>query len=109
MPRPMTAQPQLALDGPAPLPPGDHRNRVMWLNNDRVFYAGLLGQVSQRSLGGWGVYVAVGAPLRLALCGAAAQAGAASPHSDRRSGAPRATYTPQPPRLRWLTWPSRPA
>ena len=73
----MTAQPQLALDGPAPLPPGDHRNRVMWLNNDRVFYAGLLGQVSQRSLGGWGVYAAVGAPLRLALCGPAKAADAA--------------------------------
>ena len=72
----MTAQPQLALDGPVPLPPGDRRNRVMWLNNDRVFYAGLLGQVSQRSLGGWGVYVAVGAPLRLALCGRALAAGA---------------------------------
>ena len=66
-----------APNGPAPLPPGDRRNRVMWLNNDRVFYAGLLGQVSQRSLGGWVVYVALGAPLRLALCGDAAPAGAA--------------------------------
>ena len=64
---------------PLPLPPGDRRNRVMWLNNDRVFYAGLLGQVSQRSLGGWGVYVAVGAPLRLSLCGAAASGHAAGP------------------------------
>ena len=51
---------------PDPLPPGDRRNRVMWLNQDRVFYAGLLGEVSARSLGGWLVYVALGAPLRLA-------------------------------------------
>ena len=53
---------------PEALPPGDRRNRLMWLNHDRVFYAGLLGQVSPRSLGGWLVYVALGAPLRLA-CG----------------------------------------
>ena len=62
----------------APAPAGKRRKRVMWLNNDRVFYAGLLGQVSQRSLGGWGVYVAVGAPLRLALCGAESGASGAS-------------------------------
>lgn len=49
------------------LPPGDRRNRVMWLNNDRVFYAGLLGDVSVRTMGGWLVYVSLGAPLRIAL------------------------------------------
>ena len=77
MPCPLTDPAPIDVSGALPLPPGDHRNRVMWLNNDRVFYAGLLGQVSQRSLGGWGVYVAVAAPLRLALCGPAAPAGAA--------------------------------
>ena len=30
-------------DTGAALPLADRRNRVMWLNNDRVFYAGLLG------------------------------------------------------------------
>ena len=80
MPCPVTDPALIDVSGTLPLPPGDRRNRVMWLNNDRVFYAGLLGQVSQRSLGGWGVYVAVGAPLRLALCGAASTTtGAAMP------------------------------
>ena len=64
------------VSGALPLPASGRPKRVMWLNNDRVFYAGLLGEVSQRSLGGWGVYVAAGAPLRLALCGAAAGAAA---------------------------------
>ncbi len=45
----------------------DRRNRVMWLNNDRVFYAGLLGAVSVRTMGGWLVYASLGAPLRIAL------------------------------------------
>jgi len=49
------------------LPLSDRRNRVMWLNNDRVFYAGLLGAVSTRTMGGWLVYVSLGAPLRIAL------------------------------------------
>ena len=49
------------------LPLADRRNRVMWLNNDRVFYAGLLGPVSVRTMGGWLVYVSLGAPLRIAL------------------------------------------
>ena len=79
MPRPVTDPALIDLSGAPPLPPGDRRNRVMWLNNDRVFYAGLLGQVSQRSLGGWGVYVAVGAPLRVALCDTASAPGAAGP------------------------------
>ena len=79
MPCPVTDPALIDVSGALPLPPGDRRNRVMWLNNDRVFYAGLLGQVSQRSLGGWGLYVAVGAPLRLALCGEAPAGGAAMP------------------------------
>ena len=51
----------------------DRRNRVMWLNNDRVFYAGLLGAVSVRTMGGWLVYASLGAPLRI-LVGEAARA-----------------------------------
>ncbi len=57
----------------------DRRNRVMWLNNDRVFYAGLLGQVSQRTMGGWVVYVSLGAPLHLATAEAAGAHAAARP------------------------------
>ena len=45
----------------------DRRMRVMWLNNDRVFYVGLLGSVSVRTMGSWLVYAALGAPLRIAL------------------------------------------
>ena len=55
----------------AALPLTDRRNRVMWLNNDRVFYAGLLGAMSVRTMGGWLVYVSLGAPIRIAV-GAAA-------------------------------------
>ena len=53
--------------GMVSLPLSDRRNRVMWLNNDRVFYAGLLGAVSVRTMGGWLVYASLGAPLRIAL------------------------------------------
>jgi AraC-like DNA-binding protein len=49
------------------LPLSDRRNRVMWLNNDRVFYAGLLGAVSTRTMGGWLIYASLGTPLRIAL------------------------------------------
>jgi AraC-like DNA-binding protein len=48
-------------------PLADRRNRVMWLNNDRVFYAGLLGDVSVRTMGGWLLYVSLGAPIRIAV------------------------------------------
>ena len=51
----------------------------MWLNNDRVFYAGLLGQVSQRTMGGWVIYVSLGAPLHLAIGKAAGSDAAAGP------------------------------
>lgn len=54
-------------EAPVVLSPSDCRNRVMWLNKDRVFYAGLLGDVSVRTMGGWLVYVSLGAPLRIAL------------------------------------------
>ena len=45
----------------------DVNHRVMWLNNDRVFYAGLLGAMSLRTMGGWLVYASLGAPLRITL------------------------------------------
>lgn len=51
----------------SPWPLADRRNRVMWLNKDRVFYAGLLGTMSQRTMGGWLVYASLGAPLRIEL------------------------------------------
>ncbi len=56
-----------AADTGAALPLADRRNRVMWLNNDRVFYAGLLGAVSVRTMGGWLIYASLGASLRIAL------------------------------------------
>ncbi len=59
--------PQRPADAAAAWSLSDRRNRVMWLNNDRVFYAGLLGAVSVRTMGGWLVYVSLGAPLRIAL------------------------------------------
>lgn len=52
------------------LPLADRRNRVMWLNNDRVFYAGLLGEPSVRTMGGWLVYASLGTPLRIEVDGA---------------------------------------
>ena len=61
------AQPTRRADSPGALPLTDRRNRVMWLNNDRVFYAGLLGDVTLRTMGGWLVYVSLGAPIRVAL------------------------------------------
>ncbi len=51
----------------APLTLSDRRNRVMWLNNERVFYAGLLGQVSLRAMGAWLVYASMGEPIRVQL------------------------------------------
>ena len=58
-------------DTPGALPLTDRRNRLIWLNNDRVFYAGLLGDVTLRTMGGWLVYVSLGAPIRMALGDAA--------------------------------------
>jgi AraC-like DNA-binding protein len=68
----------------APLPLADRRNRVMWLNNDRVFYAGLLGAVSVRTMGGWLVYVSLGAPLRIVL--GDAETGKLAEHAPWQSG-----------------------
>ena len=62
------------------LPMADKRNRVMWLNNDRVFYAGLLGEVSVRTMGGWLVYASLGAPIRIALGDAPAPGTYAAAH-----------------------------
>lgn len=42
-------------------------DRVMWITPDRVFYAGLLGEMSTRTMGGWLVYASLGAPLRVAV------------------------------------------
>ena len=64
---PTPPPPTRRADSPGALPLTDRRNRVMWLNNDRVFYAGLLGDVTLRTMGGWLVYVSLGAPIRVAL------------------------------------------
>jgi len=63
----VSAHAQPALTDLAALPLAHRRNRVMWITPERVFYAGLLGDVSQRSSGAWVVYVALGADLRVAL------------------------------------------
>ena len=68
---PGVVPPVAMLPGQA-LPMADKRNRLMWLNNDRVFYAGLLGEVSVRTMGGWLVYASLGAPIHIALGDAAA-------------------------------------
>ncbi|MBT2320897.1 helix-turn-helix transcriptional regulator [Variovorax paradoxus] len=48
----------------------------MWLTNERVFYAGLLGAAAERSLGGHGVYVSpAGQPNRIRIGGGAWQSG----------------------------------
>lgn len=48
----------------------------MWLNADRVFYAGLLGSPTLRTLGAFVIYyVAVDAPIRISIGGPAWQQG----------------------------------
>jgi len=54
---------------PAEVPPDHPSKRVMWITLDRVFYAGLLGAMTDRTMGGWMVYASLGAPLRVALGG----------------------------------------
>jgi AraC-like DNA-binding protein len=76
------------------LPLADKRNRVMWLNNDRVFYAGLLGAVSVRTMGGWLVYVSLGAPLRIAVGDAATGLAAEDAPWQRTDLAVLPPYTP---------------
>ena len=58
-------------------PAGKGGNRLMWLTTQRVFYAGLLGPVGARVLGGWGVYVSTSAadPIRVCIGGGAWQGG----------------------------------
>ncbi|WP_038216070.1 helix-turn-helix transcriptional regulator [Xenophilus azovorans] len=54
----------------------DGGERLMWLTTQRVFYAGLLGLASERSFGGWGVYVSPrGLPNRIRIGGGAWQSG----------------------------------
>ncbi len=75
MPSPVPLLPDRLLPTPdAPLRPAPQglRQRLMWLNNDRVFYAGLLGEVTVRTMGSWLVYASLDAPLRIRLQGAAA-------------------------------------
>ncbi|SFN28866.1 AraC family transcriptional regulator [Variovorax sp. OV329] len=52
-------------------------DRLMWLTTQRVFYAGLLGPVGARALGGWGVYVSTSSadPIRVCIGGGAWQSG----------------------------------
>jgi AraC-like DNA-binding protein len=59
----------LAAERRPTLPLAAAANRVMWLNDERVFYAGLLGDMTERCMGGWHVYVSLGEPIRLALDG----------------------------------------
>lgn len=57
--------------------PASAGNRLMWLTTQRVFYAGLLGPVGARVLGGWGIYVSTSAadPIRVCIGGGAWQSG----------------------------------
>ena len=66
----------------------------MWLNNDRVFYAGLLGAVSQRTMGGWLVYVSLGAPIRIAVAAPGSAAGLAHAAWQSTDLAVLPPYTP---------------
>lgn len=43
--------------------------RVMWITQDRVFYAGLLGTPSTRSFGSISLYVALESPVRISVDG----------------------------------------
>lgn len=50
-------------------------DRLMWINADRVFYAGLLGSPTERTLGALVIYVALDAPIRVSIAGGPWQAG----------------------------------
>jgi AraC-like DNA-binding protein len=54
----------LRLDGPGPSGPSQ---RLMWITPDRVFYAGLLGAPSVRTMGALTAYVAVEGAIRIRL------------------------------------------
>ena len=47
----------------------DGGGRVMWVTPERLFYAGLLGSPSVRTMGGLLIYVALRAPIRISLDG----------------------------------------
>jgi hypothetical protein len=66
----------------------------MWLNNDRVFYAGLLGAMSVRTMGGWLVYVSLGSPIRIAIGDAALGVLSADPVWQSTDLAVVPPYTP---------------
>lgn len=44
-------------------------DRLMWLSADRVLYAGLLGETSSRTLGGWAMYVSLDEPHSVSIDG----------------------------------------
>jgi AraC-like DNA-binding protein len=50
-------------------------DRVMWITADRVFYVGLLGMPSTRSVGAISLYVALESPVRISVDGAEWQTG----------------------------------
>ena len=64
----------MQLDCMAAPPRGD---RLMWLTTHRVFYAGLLGPVGERTLGGWAAYVSLSSndPIRVCIGNGAWQSG----------------------------------
>jgi len=54
----------------------DRSERLMWLSDQRVFYAGLLGSIDLRTSGGWSFYVSPeGLPNRVRLGSGAWQSG----------------------------------
>lgn len=70
LPGPDLQKLQAGATGAAEFPaqrPDDPADRVMWITPDRVFYAGLLGTMSTRTMGGWLVYASLGAPLHVAV------------------------------------------
>ncbi|CAN5910104.1 AraC family transcriptional regulator [soil metagenome] len=59
---------------PAVTPPAAGMPSLMWLNADRVLYAGLLGEPSTRAFGSYSVYASLTVPHRISLEGGAWQA-----------------------------------
>ncbi|MFV0680187.1 helix-turn-helix domain-containing protein [Ottowia sp.] len=53
----------------------DRTERVMWVTPDRVFYVGLLGVPSARSIGAISLYVALDAPVQISVEGGQWQTG----------------------------------
>jgi AraC-like DNA-binding protein len=65
--RPIVVPQPLLQEGAAPGNLAHPANRLMWITPDRVLYVGLLGSMSTRTMGGWLIYVSLGAPMRVAL------------------------------------------